>query len=410
MWIDSSAKFHINRLEALKLRTQQAYEKAFGNELDVVDRMMEKLYQNGYYHTCFEIQKGFHFGWSIGQIDERKLNKVISKPWTADGRNFSDRIWQSKTSMVNELHQQLTRTILQGKAPDDAIRHMTKFLQDKTKNAKYQAGRLVMTEQAFISSAAQRDAFSDLDVEEFEVVATLDSITSEICQEMDGQHFPMKEYQIGVTAPPFHPNCRSHAAPYFEDDFGVGSVRIARGEDGKTYYVPADMTYKEWKKKYVDGNVEDAIKLSNPEIKALNDYIGSDSYKINEVLRQGEKLTESQRILVKNLDSALDKLPKYKGNLQRSLHFRSEDAIIYFINQHEVGTEKTYKEFLSTTKGDAYNPDGQVQIFIEDAKNAVDISSINEGEQEVLYKRGSSFYVLNVVKKDGKYYILLKER
>lgn len=251
---NASAKFHINRLEALKLRTQQAYEKAFGNELDAVDRMMGKLYQNGYYHTCFEIQKGFHIGWGIGQIDERKLNKVISKPWTADGRNFSDRIWQSKTRMVNELHQQLTRTILQGKAPDAAIKHMTKFLQDKTKNAKYQAGRLVMTEQAFISSAAQRDAFSDLDVDEFQVVATLDSITSEICQEMDLQHFPMKEYQIGVTAPPFHPNCRSVTVPYFEDDFGVVGERAARGEDGKTYYVPADMTYKEWKKSFVDGD------------------------------------------------------------------------------------------------------------------------------------------------------------
>ena len=66
-----------------------------------------------------------------------------------------------------------------------------------------------MTEQAFISSAAQKDAFNDLDVEEFEIVATLDSHTSDICREMDGKHFHMKDFQPGVTAPPFHVWCRS---------------------------------------------------------------------------------------------------------------------------------------------------------------------------------------------------------
>lgn len=254
---NASARFHISRLEALKLRTQQSLEVAFGNELDSLDNMVKRLYQSGYYHTCFEVQKGFNIGWEIGQIDERKLQKVISKPWAADGKTFSDRVWQSKTTMVNELHQQMTRTIIQGKAPDEAIKSMTKYLQNKTKNAKYNAGRLVMTEQAFISSAAQKDAFNDLDVEEFEIVATLDSHTSDICREMDGKHFPMKDFQPGVTAPPFHVWCRSTTVPYFDDEWGRSGERAARGEDGKTYYVPADMTYPEWEKAMVDGQTDD---------------------------------------------------------------------------------------------------------------------------------------------------------
>lgn len=254
---NASARFHISRLEALKLRTQQSLEVAFGNELDSLDGMVKRLYQSGYYHTCFEVQKGFNIGWEIGQIDEKKLQKVISKPWAADGKTFSDRVWQSKTTMVNGLHQQMTRTIIQGKAPDEAIKSMTKYLQNKTKNAKYNAGRLVMTEQAFISSAAQKDAFNDLDVEEFEIVATLDSHTSDICREMDGKHFPMKDFQPGVTAPPFHVWCRSTTVPYFDDEWGRSGERAARGEDGKTYYVPADMTYPEWEKAMVDGQTDD---------------------------------------------------------------------------------------------------------------------------------------------------------
>lgn len=112
-----------------------------------------------------------------------------------------------------------------------------------------------MTEQAYFHSVAQQEAFKELDVEEFEVVATLDNLTSEICQEMDGKHFPMKDYEPGVTAPPFHPWCRSVTVPYFDDDFDVGE-RAARDEDGETYYVPADMTYPEWKQSFVDGETD----------------------------------------------------------------------------------------------------------------------------------------------------------
>ena len=248
---NASAKYHISRLEALKVRTQQAVEVAFGNELDEVDAMVKKIFTNDYYHSIYEMQKGFNIGWEIGQIDERKLEKIVSSPWATDGKHFSERIWNSRTQLVSELHNQLTRTCILGKPPDDAIKAISK----KFNTSKNQAGRLVMTEQAYFHSVAQQEAFKELDVEEFEVVATLDNLTSEICQEMDGKHFPMKDYEPGVTAPPFHPWCRSVTVPYFDDDFDVGE-RAARDEDGKTYYVPADMTYPEWKQAMVDGDMK----------------------------------------------------------------------------------------------------------------------------------------------------------
>ncbi|MCI9641258.1 MAG: minor capsid protein [Eubacterium sp.] len=262
---NASAKFHISRLEALKIRVQQAAEKAFGNELDYIDKMARKVYSDTYYHSIFEMQKGFNIGFEIGQIDERKLNKIIAKPWAADGRNFSDRIWQQKAQLVDELHTQLTRNCLLGKAPDDAI----KTISNKFGVSKSQAGRLVMTEEAYFHSEAQREAFKELDVEEFEIVATLDNKTSDICREMDGKHFPISEYEPGRTAPPFHCWCRSVTVPYFDDDFGEIGERAARDADGKTYYVPADMTYKEWEKKYVVDATADADKAMYERYKGV---------------------------------------------------------------------------------------------------------------------------------------------
>lgn len=302
MWMkeleNASAKYHISRLEALKLRTQQAVEVAFQNELDEVDAMARKVFSEGYYHSIFEVQKGFNLGWEIGQIDERKLEKFVSKPWAADGKHFSDRIWEQRTQVVNELHQQLTRTCVLGKAPDDAIKAISK----KFAVSKSQAGRLVMTEQAYFHSAAQKQAFNDLDVEEFEIVATLDSHTSAICQEMDGKHFPMKEYQEGVTAPPFHPWCRTVTVPFFDDEFSLGE-RAARDEDGNTYYVPSDMKYKDWKKSLVDGDTKDLTIVSlNDTIESPDILIGkslgakSKNYDIELPNKEIVHLTEGTRI------------------------------------------------------------------------------------------------------------------
>lgn len=116
--------------------------------------------------------------------------------------------------------------------------------------SKGRASNLVMTESAFFASAAQRDCFNDLDVERYEVVATLDSHTSQTCRDMDGHVFDMKDYEVGATAPPFHGRCRSVTAPWFDDNYI--EERAARGADGKTYYVPGNMKYEDWYEVFVE--------------------------------------------------------------------------------------------------------------------------------------------------------------
>lgn len=244
---NASARFHISRLEALKLQTQQSLEVMFGNQLDSIDSTMRNVYKSGYYHTAYEIQKGVGVGWDFSALDDKQISKVINKPWAVDGKNFSERIWGNRQKLVNELNNTLTQNIILGKDPQKAIDEIAR----KMNTSKTNAGRLVMTEEAFFSSAAQKDCFDELDVEQFEIVATLDSHTSDICRGMDGKHFPMSEWKVGVTAPPFHVHCRSTTVPYFDDEFDAVGERAARGADGKTYYVPADMTYEQWSKKFV---------------------------------------------------------------------------------------------------------------------------------------------------------------
>ncbi len=245
---NASARVHITRLEALKLQIQQQVEVLYGNELDGIDKLMRDIYTSGYYHTAFNVQQGVNVGWSLMSLDTNRINKIISKPWAIDGLNFSERIWgKYRPTLVNELHTKLTQSIIRGENPKNLVNDFAK----RFNVSKSQAKNLIMTESAFFASASRKDCFSDLDVEKYEIIATLDLRTSNICRELDGKIFDMKDYQVGITAPPFHCRCRTTTAPWFEDEEGY---RAARGEDGKTYYVPSSMKYNEWYEKYVKNN------------------------------------------------------------------------------------------------------------------------------------------------------------
>lgn len=247
---NASAKYHISKLEALKIQTQQSLEVMFSKQLGTVTGAMGDVFESGYYHTAYELQKGFNIGWDIAGLDQSQIEKVLAKPWAVDGKNFSERIWGNKQKLISEVHGELTQNIMLGADPQKAIDSLAK----KMKTSRYNAGRLIMTEEAYFSSAAQKDCFEELGVEQFEIVATLDSHTSDICRSLDGKHFPMKDYQPGVTAPPFHVFCRSTTVPYFDEDFGDIGERAARDEEtGKTYYIPDGMNYQDWKETFVDG-------------------------------------------------------------------------------------------------------------------------------------------------------------
>lgn len=249
---NASARFHVTRLQALQLDCQQTIERLYGGRLDAFDALMKDQYLGGYLHTAFEIQRGIGIGWDIAAIDARALQRVISKPWTMDGKNFSERIWASKAALTSEVQKQLTQNLMLGRAPDQSI----KAIADAFNVSRGQSARLVMTESAYFASLSQQDCFNALGVELYQIVATLDERTSETCQAMDGQVFSMKDYSPGMTAPPFHPWCRTVTCPYYADMKGVGE-RAARDPDtGKTYHVPRDMKYGDWKKTFTEGGTK----------------------------------------------------------------------------------------------------------------------------------------------------------
>lgn len=245
---NASARVHIERLEAMKLQVRGEIEKLYNGRESGFESYLKNLYKDQYNRTAFQIAKGTGVGTNIYSLNDKLVNTVIKKPWAPDGKNFSDRIWEDKDKLINTLHTEMTQAFIRG----DSLEKLADKIAEKMKVSKANASRLVYTESAAYSSKARLKSYQDLGVEKYEIVATLDNRTSDICQDMDGKVFDLKDYEVGVTANPFHVRCRTTTAPYFDDMEGE---RASRNEKtGETEYVPAGITYKDWKEKYISKN------------------------------------------------------------------------------------------------------------------------------------------------------------
>ena len=303
----ASVRVHVSRLEALQIQMQQAAENVCGGQVDGLDKLAKDIYTDGYYKTAYEVQKGVGVGFDLMQLDTNKIDKLISKPWAADGKNFSERVWQNRAQLVSDLENTLTQSIIRGQSPKKVITDIAQRFDV----SKHKAGRLIMTESAFFAAASQKDCFEDLGVEKYEIVATLDSRTSETCRHLDGKVIPMADYKPGVTAPPFHVYCRSTTVPYFDDEFTIGEQRAARDTDGKYYTVPANMTYEDWEKAFVDGDSKEGLQPANIAPKTLAERLAD--IKVN--LDDSRRSFKAKQSSIKSLENMTATVTKQNTNI-----------------------------------------------------------------------------------------------
>lgn len=378
---NASARVHIERLEAMKLQVRGEIEKLYNGRESGFESYLKNLYKDQYNRTAFQIAKGTGVGTNIYSLNDKLVNTVIKKPWAPDGKNFSDRIWEDKDKLINTLHTEMTQAFIRG----DSLEKLADKIAEKMKVSKANASRLVYTESAAYSSKARLKSYQDLGVEKYEIVATLDNRTSDICQDMDGKVFELKDYEVGVTANPFHVRCRTTTAPYFDDMEGE---RAARNETtGETEYVPADITYKDWKEKYISKNPFEKTEKS--------DII--------------KEIRENSTIL-KNLE--LNKVEYKKvGKLNREL----ED---YEIIMRLAGGDETNGSCSSVALAYAGNRNGMdvldfrggnSQMFFSNRKNILDIAQM-KGVKSLIVENSNDFRAIKelldfITEEEKEYYL-----
>ena len=223
-----SYRHRISRKEALLAEIERLTAELYGKPEGIHDRVTEALsdvYIKGKIHQAKNLA---HFGIiekPILNVDAVK-HKMASN-WS--GKTFSTNVWGHDAA----VYKSISDTINKGLTGGWSIDRMARALSERTGVAYHRADTLVRTETTFYNNLATLDTIKELGGDHYEIVAVLDSRTSEICQSENHKVYPVKEYEPGRTAPPFHVRCRSTIRPVVKSDKKGKSDKTDRTEEAE---------------------------------------------------------------------------------------------------------------------------------------------------------------------------------
>lgn len=184
---------------------QQVREKcrAVGAKLNnQFGALFESIYKTSYNSIKLDGLVAFN------TIDDGAISQIINSVWAADGKVWSERIWNNMTLLQSSLEEGLLECVVTGKKTSD----LKKVLQERFSVSYNRADTLVRTEMAHIQTEAAKQRYSDYGLEQVEIWADPDERTCKVCGELH-----KKKYPVGAKVPiPAHPRCRCCIVPVID--------------------------------------------------------------------------------------------------------------------------------------------------------------------------------------------------
>lgn len=144
-----------------------------------------------------------------GEINTQAMEKCLDTIWCADGKHWSERIWKNKALLQDRIEKGIVDTIAAGKGRKDLVEQLKKDFDV----GFHEADRIARTELNYVQNQSAIDRYEQGGIEQYEFLAEIDSRTSEICKELNGKKFRIKDMSVGENFPPCHPYCRSTIIP-----------------------------------------------------------------------------------------------------------------------------------------------------------------------------------------------------
>ena len=216
-----SAKSRISRLDSLRAQVDMELIKVSSGADETVKNTLTSIYRD----TYTEVTKDL----GINAIVSRdKIKAVLDRPWS--GANFSERLWSNTDKLAQTVKQEIVNGMIQG----INLQTMTKSVSERFETAKKNdVERLLRTEVNYTLNQATLASYIEAGIEKYEFIAVLDSRTSQICSELHGEIFEIKNVAVGLNYPPMHPRCRSTTKPIIDYD---SLIKQGREEIEKNNY------------------------------------------------------------------------------------------------------------------------------------------------------------------------------
>lgn len=207
-------------------------------------------------YTGYEMEHGFGVNFGFDLYNEKAVErlvrdnpKILPKPRVSIPK---DERWNMKL-----MRSQITQGILQGESIPKIARRLFEAVPNSNRKQMVLHARTAMTGAQNAGRQARFEEADEMGIKIKKVwVASLDSRTRELHQELDGQEvdpdedFEVDGYKIAFPGDPSAEpemvyNCRCTMKTRLVD-YPAKFDRRAKNEDGSYSIVPGDMTYKEW--------------------------------------------------------------------------------------------------------------------------------------------------------------------
>ena len=246
----------ISRLEALLDKIDAAFYRIAEIQLQAGRQRFIEAANDAFLRTIWGIQTDTGFGFSFTLLPQRAIEKALEHTW--DGKNYSDRVWQSTGAAAAYAKKIVTAGLASGKSS----RRMARELDELTQAGEYNCMRLIRTENNYFHNLGALQGYKEAGLTKYRYLATLDSRTCKVCGVLDNKVFPIKDAAAGKNYPPIHPNDRCTTTGVIQGQDRSRLKRSARDPaTGKTVYVPADMSYTAWRESLSE-NQDGALQYS----------------------------------------------------------------------------------------------------------------------------------------------------
>ena len=241
--LSSPAYAHrIGRLNDLDSKISDMCSRLANAEIGVDTAHLGDIIQRAYMQTVFDVTKGADYRAAFDLIPESRVKAILSTNWS--GQMFSQRVWDNTNALADGLKHDMLVGIMAGKSEQ----HMADDIMNRCGVGAFEARRLVRTETTCVANMAELYGYKELDIDEYEFSACLDSRTSDLCRELDGKVFKRNSAQAGVNLPPMHPFCRSTTLPVLPSEEDLDKELAELGDE-----IGADVDFDEWERNLQQG-------------------------------------------------------------------------------------------------------------------------------------------------------------
>lgn len=265
-YVKGNYKARISRLEKLQAQIYAKAKEIYPEEQLEQTMCYRGIINDSYYKAIYDTQMGTGFDFAFSNLDENMVTVLLNERWS--GKNYSQRIWGNTDILAESLSEIVGGAMLSGQS----IAKTSRQIRERFEVSKYYAERLVRTETNHFNNEADAMAYEEMDVDKYVFLATLDTRTSTICQNLDNKVFDLKDRQTGVNYPPMHPNCRSKTRAYMGEEIEKTLKRRARNPVTGKNEIIDNIPYSEWAKQHGIGETT-VLKTPTTDVKTVEKAI-----------------------------------------------------------------------------------------------------------------------------------------